>query len=397
MVQGGGFTVNDFSAEPVPTDDPVQNEFSAQRSNLRGTIAMAKLGGDPNSATSQWFFNLSDNSANLDNQNGGFTVFGEVLSETDLQTVDAIAAIPVFNGTNINPAFTNLPFIVEDPNDPVVTGDENFVRYESITVSQQDELEFSIINNSNPDLVTVSINENNDDELILDYQPGVTGTADITIRATNLFGNTIDETFTVTVEEHADNSIREAALPAIALGDEITGNIGSDGGIIVNPADIDFYRFTPTADGVADLRITAGFTNLRLFNGDGDEIANNNDSDSLIRFGAIAGQDYFIGVNGNSDNANNYDPLTGEGAEIGVEGNYSFSLTAIPQFPWDIIGEDNEVTAADALFAVNRLGSSRGEADYNPLADLDGNGIITPTDAIGFINRLGLIDDGSLI
>lgn len=42
---------------------------------------MAKLANDPNSATSQWFINLSDNSANLDLQNGGFTVFGQVIGD----------------------------------------------------------------------------------------------------------------------------------------------------------------------------------------------------------------------------------------------------------------------------------------------------------------------------
>ena len=48
----------------------IANEF--------GTISMAKLGGDPNSATSQFFVSLGDNRANLDYQNGGFTVFGRV-------------------------------------------------------------------------------------------------------------------------------------------------------------------------------------------------------------------------------------------------------------------------------------------------------------------------------
>jgi cyclophilin family peptidyl-prolyl cis-trans isomerase len=38
----------------------------------------AKIGGDPNSATSEFFVNLADNSANLDTQNGGFTVFATV-------------------------------------------------------------------------------------------------------------------------------------------------------------------------------------------------------------------------------------------------------------------------------------------------------------------------------
>ena len=80
IVQGGGFTYNNPTVTTIPTNAPVQNEFSSQRSNIRGTIAMAKLGSDPNSATNQRFFNLADNASNLDNQNGGFTVFGQALA-----------------------------------------------------------------------------------------------------------------------------------------------------------------------------------------------------------------------------------------------------------------------------------------------------------------------------
>lgn len=68
----------------VPNFGAITNEFTAGRflSNTNGTLAMAKTAGNPNSATSQWFFNLADNSANLDNQNGGFTVFGRVVRDT---------------------------------------------------------------------------------------------------------------------------------------------------------------------------------------------------------------------------------------------------------------------------------------------------------------------------
>src|SRR5439155_6233770 len=70
----------------IQTFPPITNEFNSGRrlSNVYGTIAMAKRPDDPNSATSEWFFNLADNSTNLDSQNGGFTVFGRVVGGTNL-------------------------------------------------------------------------------------------------------------------------------------------------------------------------------------------------------------------------------------------------------------------------------------------------------------------------
>ena len=104
VVQGGGFTFVDDAFVSIPTDPPVINEPGI--SNLRGTIAMAKLGGDPNSATSQWFFNLADNST-LDSTNGGFTVFGQVTGN-GMDVIDQIAALQVWNGGG---AFSELPLI----------------------------------------------------------------------------------------------------------------------------------------------------------------------------------------------------------------------------------------------------------------------------------------------
>ena len=104
VIQGGGFTFREGELDLVPTDPPVVNEPGI--SNLRGTIAMAKLADDPNSATSQWFINLADNSENLDAQNGGFTVFGQVTKGMDV--VDAIAAVQVWNAGG---QFNELPLI----------------------------------------------------------------------------------------------------------------------------------------------------------------------------------------------------------------------------------------------------------------------------------------------
>ena len=102
VIQGGGYITSTFhdtgtsvTATHIPLDPPVANEFSV--SNTRGTVAMAKQANNPNSATSEWFVNLKDNSADLDTTNGGFTVFGQVVS--GMSVVDAIAALPRLRST----------------------------------------------------------------------------------------------------------------------------------------------------------------------------------------------------------------------------------------------------------------------------------------------------------
>ncbi len=95
VLQGGGFYFDgtaDFKG--IETDDSVKNE--PVYSNVRATIAMAKIGGLPDSATSQWFINVKDNSQGsngLDLQNEGFTVFGEVIGD-GMNVIDLISALP---------------------------------------------------------------------------------------------------------------------------------------------------------------------------------------------------------------------------------------------------------------------------------------------------------------
>ncbi len=104
--QGGGYKFENGAVPEIAQNPAVRNEPGI--SNVRGTIAMAKLGSSPNSATNQWFFNLADNSGNLDRQNGGFTAFGRVANEASLAVMDKIAAVPVYA---INSTFSDLPLI----------------------------------------------------------------------------------------------------------------------------------------------------------------------------------------------------------------------------------------------------------------------------------------------
>ena len=89
MAQGGGYT---FDFQEKPTRDPIKNESDNGLSNERGTIAMART-DNPNSATSQFYINLVDNSR-LDgsSEKAGYTVFGKVL--LGMSVVQQIAAEP---------------------------------------------------------------------------------------------------------------------------------------------------------------------------------------------------------------------------------------------------------------------------------------------------------------
>ncbi|MCU4675184.1 peptidylprolyl isomerase [Catenovulum sp. 2E275] len=131
-----GETTTELQIKSVETNAPVINE--PVYSNVRGTIAMAKLGGDENSATSGWFINLADNSSNLDNQNGGFTVFGEVTGY-GMETVDSIADLPIYN---LGSPFSAAPlqdYTETDAENEVSVTLDNFVKVESITVTDVNE------------------------------------------------------------------------------------------------------------------------------------------------------------------------------------------------------------------------------------------------------------------
>jgi peptidyl-prolyl cis-trans isomerase A (cyclophilin A) len=87
MIQGGGFDRNMVEKK---TRAPVVHEgreaYAKGLRNQVGTIAMART-SDPNSATSQFFINVSDNTRTLDPPGPnapGYTVFGRVVSGMDV-------------------------------------------------------------------------------------------------------------------------------------------------------------------------------------------------------------------------------------------------------------------------------------------------------------------------
>ena len=105
VLQGGRIRIPDpFSSADFSTYTPgvnwgrITNEYSVgpELSNDYGTIAMARIGGDTNSASAEFFFNLTNN-PHLNEVDGGFTVFGRV-----------VGTVSNFTGTNMLNKFNTL-------------------------------------------------------------------------------------------------------------------------------------------------------------------------------------------------------------------------------------------------------------------------------------------------
>ncbi len=111
----GGFTYDgnlQFSGglQLVPQRDSITNEFKL--SNLRGTLSMARIGGQIDSASNQWFINLADN-LNLDTVDEGYTVFGEILGN-GMDAIDLISDITPYDLSSeidIPGSFISIPLI----------------------------------------------------------------------------------------------------------------------------------------------------------------------------------------------------------------------------------------------------------------------------------------------
>ena len=197
VIQGGGFkgagTGSDFNS--VATHPPVTNEPGI--ANVRGTISMAKVGGNPNSATSQFFVSLGDNRANLDYQNGGFTVFGRVAGN-GMAVADAISVLPhgsyglFVDGNTTATPFDDFP--MHDSSLPDPMDQTKLVKINSVT--SVPTLSYSITGNTDPAVASASIAN---EQLHLAGLAG--GQTTITVTATDLDGLTTSQAVVVTISD----------------------------------------------------------------------------------------------------------------------------------------------------------------------------------------------------
>ena len=111
MIVGGGY---DSENQLKDTRAPIFCEADNGLSNKRGTLAMARTPGDAHSATSQFFFNLADNT-DFDHQSTespdtyGYCVFGKVTG--GLAVLDKIAGVATTE-TEISPSIPAEPVVI---------------------------------------------------------------------------------------------------------------------------------------------------------------------------------------------------------------------------------------------------------------------------------------------
>jgi len=112
VVQGGGFVLQGNTIFNIPSQDPIALETN--RLNVRGTIAMART-SLPDSATSQWFFNLVDNNfLNPGSLSGGYAVFGSVTGK-GMDVVDRIGSAAVYNlSMQLGATFSEVPLVTNN-------------------------------------------------------------------------------------------------------------------------------------------------------------------------------------------------------------------------------------------------------------------------------------------
>jgi len=242
VVQGGGYYNSTpeatLTVTSVPTDAPIANEFGV--SNTLGTISMAKLGGDPNSATSGWFVSLGDNSENLDNQNGGFTVFARITKDTlaSAQTFGNPVQYPIWKlSENPSSPFTNVPLITSFTGGSVA--DTDLLLFPTVTIvplpagqaGESTTLTYSVVGNTNP-AVSASVDVNG--QLQISYVPDSSGRGIVSVRATDSVGNTVDDNITIEVQRTYDLWRSSVFSVADAADDNISGPDVSNGTALTN-------------------------------------------------------------------------------------------------------------------------------------------------------------------
>ncbi|WP_221029581.1 peptidylprolyl isomerase [Actomonas aquatica] len=188
IVQGGGYTPENPPQYKTP-NDPVVLEYS--HPNERGTLAAART-QVADSATSQWYFNTSDNTTGLGQTDGqgGYSVFGKTVG-SGMAVVDTMGLVNTFayntiltdlplrffsGGPLTEQNFVNIFSVYEVPLYPAAAGDEAVLNFSATS--------------SDESVVMVTVDGSN---LIL--TPVSAGNATITVAAETISEDRVEDSF----------------------------------------------------------------------------------------------------------------------------------------------------------------------------------------------------------
>ncbi len=189
VLQGGGYKAA-AGTPSITRKPPVVNE--PEITNGLGTVAMAKSGGSPNSATSEFFISLKDNSTNLNDQNEGFAVFARVPA-SGMAVATNIASLCIFDYSTTNGVLSDCPVTVPCPAGQPDPAFDPAALVKMISAGPVAPLSYTA-QSSDPLVCGASVNGAQ-----LTLTPLAGGPATITVTATDLDNQAITRTFNVTV------------------------------------------------------------------------------------------------------------------------------------------------------------------------------------------------------
>ena len=230
VLQGGGFSAPLVSSANGGMPAAINNfgtvDNQPGNSNLKGTIAMAKIGGQPDSATNQWFINLNDN-PDLDSQNEGFTVFGKVLG-SGMDTVEQLSSADIFNFGGV---VSQLP-LWNPPGSVVDVQPDDYLTIDVARQLSAKKQPFTLfVESSDDDLLKASVTKKQ--RIKLKASSGASGEVEVNVRSVSLVdGSENEESFDVLIGEAPSMRLSEKSRRKVV-------DVLVDGGSLDSP----FYRF----------------------------------------------------------------------------------------------------------------------------------------------------------
>ena len=203
---------------------------------------------------------INDNNLILDylpNQSGiaEITIQGESDDDDTAEDTFTVTVNPVDDPPIVNNSLDDVT-VDEDANNTVIDL-SNFVT----DVDNEDSaIALRVLDNSNESLVTATINDNN---LILDYLPNQSGTADITIQGESN-GETVEDTFSVRVNPVDDPPVVQSALEDITVNEDANNTVIDLSNLLSDPDNEDSAITMRVLDNSNDSLVTATINDNNL-------------------------------------------------------------------------------------------------------------------------------------